>query len=381
MAADVPLGAFLSGGIDSSTVVALMQAQSTRKVRTFTIGFTEPDFDESQHAEAVAKHLGTEHTKLMVTPAEALSVIPELPRIWDEPFADSSQIPTLLLSRLTRRNVTVSLSGDGGDELFAGYNRHIYFSQLQRLQSRFPRSLRRIISAGILAIRPSLWDAMVRPFRWIRPEILRAAGDKAHRLASIISAPTADHLYRGQISHWSTPETLVIGATEPPTMLTNGRAERVAESLSRIQYLDQLSYLPDDVLVKVDRAAMAASLETRVPFLDHRVVAFAWTLPYRMRMRDGQGKWILRQVLDRYVPRSLIDRPKMGFGVPLGDWLRGPLRPWSEGLLAEDRLRREGFFNPGMIRQKWSEHLAGTKNWQSHIWDVLMFQSWWDMWK
>jgi asparagine synthase (glutamine-hydrolysing) len=381
MVADVPLGAFLSGGIDSSTVVALMQAQSAQKVRTFTIGFTEPEYDESQHAEAVARHLGTEHTTLKVTPTEALAVIPELPQIWDEPFADSSQIPTLLLSRLTRQRVTVSLSGDGGDELFAGYNRHFLFGKIQRFQSLIPRPIRLAVAACISALPPAVWDGLAAPLRLFRPSALRNAGDKAHKLAGILSARTVDQLYRDLVSHWPAPSQLVIGGTELPTMLTNGRAERVSEMLARIQYLDQLSYLPDDILVKVDRAGMAASLETRIPFLDHRVVAFAWTLPPRFRVRNGQGKWILRQVLDRYVPRALIDRPKMGFGIPIGDWLRGGLRDWAESLLAEDRLRREGFFNPAPIREKWAEHLSGRRHWQYHLWDVLMFQAWLERWR
>lgn len=381
MVADVPLGAFLSGGIDSSTVVALMQAQSTRKVRTFTIGFTEPDYDESQHAEAVARHLGTDHTTLIVTPAESQAVIPELPQIWDEPFSDTSQIPTLILSRLTRQQVTVSLSGDGGDELFAGYNRHFLFGRIQRHLARFPLPMRRAMAALLLAVPPGAWDRLAGPLRLFKPGALRNAGDRAHKLAGILAAQSVDRIYQIMVSHWSDPADLVIGGSEQPTMLTNGRAERVTEMLARIQYLDQLSYLPDGILAKVDRAGMAASLETRIPFLDHRVVALAWTLPAEFRVRNGQGKWILRQVLERYVPRSVFVRPKMGFGIPLGKWLRGPLRAWAEELISEDRLRREGFFHPEPIRRKWSEHLSGRYNWQFHLWDVLMFQAWWEKWQ
>jgi len=381
MMADVPLGAFLSGGIDSSLIVALMQAQSPRPIKTFTIGFSEKDFDESAYAADVARHLGTDHTTMQVTAAEALAAITELPAIWDEPFADSSQIPTLLLSRLTRRHVTVSLSGDGGDELFAGYHRHFLFSRMRRLQSRVPLLLRTLAARGITAIPPAGWDLAAAPMRWWKPVGMKAVGDKAHKLAGLLDAPTPDHLYQRMVTHWPAPEDLVIGGHEPPTVLTDGRASRVEDPLSRIQYLDQLSYLPDDILVKVDRAAMAASLETRVPFLDHRVVDFAWSLPTRLKVRDGQGKWILRQVLDRYVPRPLIERPKMGFGVPLAAWLRGPLRAWAEDLLAEDRLRQEGFFHPAPIRQKWTEHLSGRRNWQYHLWDILMFQAWWQHWR
>lgn len=374
MAADVPLGAFLSGGVDSSAVVALMQAQSTRRVRTFTIGFEEKDYDESGHAEAVARHLHTEHTTMRVTAEEARSVIPDLPTIWDEPFADSSQIPTLLLSRLTKQHVTVSLSGDGGDELFAGYNRYTLLSKLARAYA-IPTILRRVIAIAMRAVPPRIWDMAAWPLPGAR-----RAGDKAHKLASVLAAQGVDELYLGLVSHWPDPSRIVLGGTEPATALTDGWARTIADRLRRLQYLDQVTYLPDDILVKVDRAAMSTSLETRVPLLDHGLAAFAWSLPNRMRVRDGHGKWILRQVLDRYVPRALIERPKMGFGIPLGEWLRGPLRAWAEDLLAEDRLRREGFFHPAPIRLKWAEHLTGRRNWQYHLWDILMFQAWHARW-
>jgi len=380
MEADVPLGAFLSGGIDSSAVTGIMQAMSSRPVRTFTIGFDERDFDESAHAEAVARHLGTDHTTLRVTAQQALEVIPRLPVVYDEPFADSSQIPTLLLSELTRKHVTVCLSGDGGDELFAGYNRHFLFNRLRHLHTYVPSFVRRMAGGGITSVPTSTWDFAAKLLGGNRLG-LRAVGDKAHKFAEILKAPSADHLYRSLVTHWSSTESLVIGGTEPLTILTDGRAARVTDPLARIQYLDQLTYLPDDILVKVDRAAMAASLETRVPFLDHRIVEFAWTLPTSLKVRGGKGKWILRQVLDRYVPASLIDRPKMGFGIPLASWLRGPLRDWAESLLSEDRLRNEGFFHPAPIRKKWEEHLSGRRNWQYHLWDVLMFQAWWDYWR
>lgn len=379
MVADVPLGAFLSGGVDSSTVVALMQAQSARPVKTFTIGFTESSYNEAVYAKAVAQHLGTDHTELYVAPADAMAVIPRLPELYDEPFADSSQIPTFLVSRLARSKVTVSLSGDGGDELFGGYTRYFLGSRIWRAIRRIPGPLRSGLARGIAAIAPGRWDAM---YRWLEPALPRpfrypALGDKAHKLAEILPSASPEALYRRLVSHWNDPAALVIGASEPPTRLNDpDYPDGVTDFNDRMMWLDSLTYLPDDILVKVDRAAMGVSLESRVPLLDHRVVEWAWQLPLAMKIRDGRGKWILRQVLDRYVPRHLIDRPKMGFGVPIDYWLRGPLREWSEALLDESRLKREGFFHPEPIRRKWSEHLTGQRNWQYHLWDVLMFQAW-----
>jgi asparagine synthase (glutamine-hydrolysing) len=381
MAADVPLGAFLSGGIDSSLVVALMQSNSSKKIRTFTIGFGEKDFDESDNAAAVAKHLGTDHTTMRVTPADAMGVIPELPQVWDEPFSDASQIPTLLLSRLTRKHVTVSLSGDGADELFAGYNRHFLFGRLRTFQAGTPQILRQVLARGMLAIPPGAWDAISWPLRMGCFGARKAVGDKAHKLAGLLSARSADELYRRMVAHWDAPNDIIVDGGEYPAV-DNDRSRPVfPDPLSRIQYLDQISYLPDDILVKVDRAGMACGLETRMPFLDHRVVAFSWALRENHKVRNGRGKWILRRVLDRYVPRELMDRPKMGFGLPLGDWLRGPLRPWAEGLLSEFRLRQEGIFRPESIRKKWAEHLSGRRNWHYHLWDILMFQAWHECWQ
>jgi asparagine synthase (glutamine-hydrolysing) len=380
MAADVPLGAFLSGGIDSSLVVALMQAHSSKRIRTFTIGFGERDFDESDNATAVAKHLGTDHTTMRVTPADAMGIIPELPQVWDEPFSDASQIPTLLLSRLTRQHVTVSLSGDGADELFAGYNRHFLFGKLRAFQAGVPQFLRQGLASGMLGISPGVWDAVTWPLRMDCLGARRAVGDKAHKLAGLLSARSPDELYQRMIAHWNSPADLIINGGEY-SAIHDGRSKATfSDPLSRIQYLDQLSYLPDDILVKVDRAGMAYGLETRMPFLDHRIVAFSWALRANHKVRKGRGKWILRRVLDRYVPRELMDRPKMGFGLPLGDWLRGPLRPWAEGLLSESRLRQEGFFRPESIRIKWAEHLSGRRNWHYHLWDILMFQAWYEYW-
>ena len=318
--ADVPLGAFLSGGVDSSAIVALMQAQSSQPVKTFTIGFNEEGYNEAVHAKAVAKHLGTNHTELYVTDEQVRAVIPLLATLYDEPFSDSSQIPTFLVSQLARQHVTVSLSGDAGDELFC---------------------------------------------------------DKLHKGAEVLLSRSVDELYRGLVSHWRDPSSVVIGGIEPPTLLTDNAPDFSGlDNVQRMMAFDMLTYLPDDILTKVDRAAMGTSLETRVPFLDHRVVKFAWGLQQSMKLRDGQTKWALRQVLYRHVPKALIERPKMGFGVPIDSWLRGPLRDWAEGLLNEERLKHEGFFNPLPIRKKWTEHLSGQRNWQYHLWDVLMFQAW-----
>jgi len=376
MVADVPLGAFLSGGIDSSTIVALMQAQSARPVRTFTIGFREPGYNEAEHAKAVAKHLGTDHTELYVSPTEALDVIPRLPMLYDEPFSDSSQIPTFLISQLTRRHVTVSLSGDAGDELFYGYRQYFRMVRIWKTLCRLPRAVRQVVGRAIQSLSVSGWNRIAGPFIPVLPAEMRNVGHKAHKLADMLEACAPETMYRGQISHWGRPSEIVVGAEEPQTVLSDHACWcELADVESRIMYLDAMSYLPDDILAKVDRAAMGVSLETRIPMLDHRVVEFAWRLPMRMKVRNGQGKWILRQVLNKYVPKELIDRPKMGFGVPIDSWLRGPLRDWSEGLLGESRLRQEGFFDPGPIREKWAAHLSG-RNWQYHLWDVLMFQAW-----
>jgi len=371
MMADVPLGAFLSGGIDSSTVVALMQAQSSRPVRTFSIGFHEEGYNEAEHAKAVAKHLGTEHTEMYVTPEQALAVIPKLPALYSEPFADSSQIPTFLVSQLARQHVTVSLSGDAGDELFCGYRRYQMTAALWGKISRIPRPLRQLAGRLVTSIPPRIWDRGGIFFPVSR------VGDKLHKGAVLLGSRTVAELYRGMVSHWDDPASLVLGATEPATVLSSSATELEGlNDVERMMVLDMLSYLPDDILVKVDRAAMGVSLETRVPFLDHRVVEFAWSLPLDYKLRDGVTKWPLRQVLYRHVPRELIERPKMGFGVPIDHWLRGPLRDWAESLLSESRLRAEGFFKPGPIRQKWAEHLSGRRNWQHHLWGVLMFQAW-----
>lgn len=378
MIADVPLGAFLSGGIDSSTVVALMQEQSERPVKTFTIGFNEEGYNEAVHAKAVALHLGTDHTELYVTSQQALEVIPKLPSLYCEPFADSSQIPTFLVSQLARQQVTVALSGDAGDELFAGYNRYALTSKLWDGIARLPRGMRSLGATGILALSPDAWNKLLGPLQSWAPKFLRQTniGANLHKGAGVLCANNLDDLYLGLVTHWE-PDSLVIGGQEPLTCLRGNPLQLSGlDAVQRMMALDAITYLPDDILVKIDRAAMGVSLEARVPFLDHRVVEFAWRVPQSMKLHDGFGKWILRQILYRHVPRELIERPKTGFGVPIGAWLRGPLKNWAESLLDEARLRHEGYFNPVPIRTKWAEHLSGKCNWQSLLWGVLMFQAW-----
>ncbi len=375
MVSDVPLGAFLSGGIDSSAVVALMQAQSSRPVRTFSIGFAEAAYDESPHARAVARHLGTDHTELIVEPRHALEVIPGLARHYDEPFGDSSQIPTLLVSELARRHVTVALSGDGGDELFAGYTRYTVARRFGGALAATPVWLRRLAARAVTAVPSRGWDAL---FEFV-PGRLRPShpGDRLHKLAEVLAVASSDAFYGRLVSHWHQPDRVVVGGHQPVTLVDDpALVGEVPDFVERMQVRDMLTYLPDDILVKVDRASMAVALEARVPLLDHRVVEFALAQPRALGIRHGQGKWALRQVLHRYVPAALVERPKMGFGVPIDAWLRGPLRDWAEALLDERRLRHEGYFDPAPIRTLWSRHLAGTVNGQYALWDVLMFQQW-----
>jgi asparagine synthase (glutamine-hydrolysing) len=376
MRSDVPLGAFLSGGIDSSTIVSLMQSKSRARIKTFSIGNHDKEFDEAKDAARIAQHLGTEHTELYVTSEEAISAIPLLPQIYDEPFADCSQIPTFLVSRLARERVTVSLSGDGGDELFGGYTRHIWADTLNQRLHHLPLFLRKIAATGIQAIPPGMWDTFfqaskpVTPARWQQ----RMPGYKLHKLASLAGSHDVHTLYEKLSSHWLDTAKILPGTS----VRGSNHHSNLKHPAEEMMYLDTVGYLPDDILVKLDRATMAVSLEGRVPFLDHRVAEFAWKLPLNMRIRGQQGKWILRQVLYRYVPREMVDRPKSGFGIPLATWLRGPLRDWVESLLDEHRLRQDGFFTPAPIRKLWREHLSGKLNWEYHLWDVLMFQAWLD---
>ena len=375
MEADVPLGAFLSGGIDSSTVVALMQAQSPRPVKTFAIGFHEARYNEAHHAAAVARHLGTEHTELYATPGEALAVIPHLPALYDEPFADPSQIPTHLVAALTRKYVTVSLSGDAGDELFGGYTRYFRGPALWRTVSRTPAPVRRAL-ARALSLRHSTLAAAVNPLvrRWTGK---RSFTERCRQAEEILALRSAAELYRYAMSFWKQPAAVVLGAAEPsiPTMLDLPPGVDAHER-QLWMYRDLVTYLPDDILVKVDRASMGVSLESRIPLLDHRVIEFAWRLPLSFKTGGGEGKRILRQVLHRYVPKELVARQKQGFGIPLAAWLRGPLRSWAEALLDERRLQTEGFFDPGPIRRKWTEHVAGGTSWDYDLWAVLMFEAW-----
>jgi len=380
MLADVPLGAFLSGGIDSSTVVALMQAQSPRPIQTFTIGFHEVGYNEAEHAHAVAAHLGTEHTELYVTPEQALSVIPRLPELYDEPFADVSQIPTFLVSELARRHVTVCLSGDGGDELFGGYNRYVRGASLWKKFGWLPQSIRTELSGMLTTASPATWDSWFNKMGFLLPERWHysAPGDKLHKLAEMLAVRSSDEIYSSLVSQWRHSENVILGNEKQPIAVVPNEAymANVADLEHRMMYLDAVSYLPDDVLVKVDRAAMGVSLETRVPMLDHRVVEFAWSLPLSMKIRGSAGKWLLRQVLDRHVPNALTDRPKTGFSVPLDRWLRGPLNAWAEELLDPAKLKNQGFFDTSAIRMKWKEHLSGKRNWSHQLWSVLMFQAW-----
>ncbi|WP_176158628.1 asparagine synthase (glutamine-hydrolyzing) [Burkholderia multivorans] len=384
MEADVPLGAFLSGGVDSSTIVALMQAQSAAPVDTFTIGFHEAGYDEAGYAKAVARHLGTRHTELYVTADHALDVVPKLPAIYDEPFSDASQIPTFLVAELTRRHVKVSLSGDGGDELFGGYTRYFLTPRLWRKLHRVPAAVRTRIAGALHALRPDHADqlAAVAQGAWGGGELRESPtriGDRLHKLGHVMTADSRIGLYRLLMSSVHHPERIALAGHEPPTPLDTVSAWPAHLSFAeQAMAIDTLTYLPTDILTKVDRAAMAVSLETRMPFLDHHVVEFAWRLPASLRLPEGQSKALLRRLLDRYVPTELIDRPKQGFCAPIDHWLRGALRDWADALLQPSRLRDEGFFDAAAVERLWRQHQTGRMNWQHQLWTVLMFQAWLD---
>jgi asparagine synthase (glutamine-hydrolysing) len=377
MMSDVPLGALLSGGVDSSLVAALMQAGSPRPVRTFTIGFEDKAYDEAAHARAVAAHLGTEHTEMRLSASDALGLVPRLPAMYDEPFADSSQLPTHLVMKMARQHVTVALSGDAGDEFFGGYNRYFLGPRVWKRIGWLPAPARRALGSAMTALPATLLNRVLGSVAGAAGVAL--PGDKAHKLGRrLAGADSLDDLYVGLVSEWPDAACMVVGGDRIPPNLLDDRERwpRLAAPVARMMALDGLTYLPDDILVKVDRASMAVSLETRAPFLDRDVMEFAWSLPMSMKLRDGRGKWILRQLLDRYVPRALIDRPKAGFAIPLDAWLRGPLRDWAETLLAEERMRREGYFDPKPIRAAWRSHVRGEASFGHRLWSVLMFQAW-----
>jgi asparagine synthase (glutamine-hydrolysing) len=376
MIADVPIGAFLSGGIDSSTIVALMQTQTNRPVKTFTIGFHEDGHNEAEHAKLIAAHIGTDHTEWYVTPEETLEVIPKLPSIWDEPFSDSSQIPTYLVSKLAKQHVAVSLSGDGGDELFCGYTRYTQGYRVWKNTQHLPPSIRKTV-AKLIRTTPSnpLEKIMsVLPKKFQVPHM----GDRLPKLANVIDSDVSgESYYKTLTSHWLHPSEVVLNSEEPETSARiPSRISDAKHIREQMMYMDSLTYLPDDILTKVDRASMAVSLEGRVPLLDHRIVEFSWRIPMSMKFKSGKGKWLLREVLKQYVPTNLVERPKMGFGVPIESWLRGSLREWAEELLDESRLSQEGYFDPKPIRKLWDEHKTGKRSHHFHLWDVLMFQSW-----
>jgi asparagine synthase (glutamine-hydrolysing) len=379
MVADRPLGVFLSGGIDSSVVAATMQSLSKDPVKTFSIGFHDEGYNEAKHARAVADHLGTEHTELYVDPTSARDVVPDLPRLYDEPFADSSQLPTFLVSQMARRDVVVCLSGDGGDELFGGYNRYLWVNAIARRTSKMPQGLSRLAAAGITALSPQIWDQLFQTLGPVLPGKMRQRnpGDKLHKMAGILAAGSASDIYRGLVGHWA-PEDKVMKNARPASTIVEQPDQwpDLPDITQQMMYLDAVTYMADDILTKVDRASMAVGLEARVPLIDHRIAAFAWRLPQEFKTGGGVGKKILRNVLYRHVPRELIERPKMGFALPIHDWLRGPLRDWAENLLDPKKLEAGGYFNADPVHQKWSEHLSGRRNWQHHLWDVLMFQAW-----
>lgn len=375
MISDVPLGAFLSGGIDSSVVVSLMQHLSDDPVHTFSIGFHEARYNEAEHARAVARHLGTDHTDLYVDEKTLLDVVPLLPQMYDEPHADSSQIPTYLVSKLAREHVTVALSGDGGDELFSGYDRYGQGAAVMRRFGWLPLPLRRTIATMLRSVPTGAYDRLLDPIR-PTPQGKEHNGQRVHRLANYLNYESIEDLHKKMVTFWRFPEVAVPGAVPIPTVLDQPPDRGSLTDIERMMQIDMLSFMVDDILAKVDRATMAVSLESRAPLLDHRVVEFAWDLPLEYKQRDGVGKWALRRVLDRHVPRELIDRPKMGFEVPIGLWLRGPLKDWAGDLLTPDRLNRDGWFNAGEIDRIWNEHVTGKANWGMQLWPVVTFQAW-----
>ena len=381
MISDVPLGAFLSGGIDSSTIVALMQSQSDRSVNTFTIGFHEQKFNEAVYAKKVAQHLGTNHTELYVSPQDAMDVIPKLPQMYDEPFADSSQIPTHLISALAREHVTVVLSGDGGDELFAGYNRYIQAKKHWKSIRAVPNNVRKLMSLSMMSVPSNIIETLYKRFEFLFPPRSRISlpSEKFRKAAHVIAMTGLHEVYKRLVSIIYMPEDYARHDTESTSLLDNTELwNHSRDFVSTMQKLDLLTYLPDDLMAKVDRASMAVSLETRVPFLDHNIVEFVMKLPLELKLHNGVSKRLLRQVLYRYVPEELIERPKMGFSVPIGEWMRDPLQDWAYSLIDFNRLKNEGYFRPEPVLKMWNEHSSGRSNWGHQLWNLLMFQSWLD---
>jgi asparagine synthase (glutamine-hydrolysing) len=379
MVADVPVGAFLSGGVDSSLIVALMQRSSQRPVKTFSIGFAEGAFNEAVYAKDVAQHLGTDHTELYVSPQDAIEALPRMASMYDEPFADSSQIPTFLVSQLARQQVTVSLSGDGGDELFGGYSRYLDGERIWNRIAPIPRGLRQTSARMLTQLSAAQWNRRMAPVQNFLPAGLKqpTPGDRLHRIADVVGVADGPDLYLDLMSHFKQPAKLVHDGQEPQDLFRDrSRWAKGADFAQHMMYMDTLTYLPDDILVKVDRAGMAVSLEGRIPLLDHRLVELAWRLPMQYKIRNGETKWILRQVLDQHVPRNMFDRPKQGFAIPIESWLRGPLREWAGDLLNVDRLKREGFLDADRIGQRWEDYLGDRHNCAYALWDVLMFQAW-----
>lgn len=377
MIADVPLGAFLSGGIDSSLVVALMQEASERPVKTFTVGFEDPALNEAEYAKAIAHHLGTDHTEIYVTSKEALDVVPSLPTMYDEPFADSSQIPTYLISKLARSQLKVALSGDGGDELFGGYNRHLIAHRYFRTIGRTPAGVRRLLGRSALAIPEAAWDRALRALPFLGPKGVRSGdvGYKAHKFARVLSSSDSASLHLSLASVWKDPSELVHGWKNPPDPLQeNDKWPSAADPVKRMMFLDAMTYLPNDVLAKVDRASMATSLEVRNPFLDPEVASLAWSFPRRLNFSRNQGKLVPRHVLVRYLMPEHIDRPKQGFGVPLAAWLRGPLRGWGEEMLGSKRLA--AFVDSKGAMEAWTSHQSRKRNLEHHLWALLMLSAW-----
>ena len=379
MISDVPLGAFLSGGIDSSLIVALMQEQSINPVKTFTIGFDEHGYNEANFAKTVAKHLGTDHTELYVSPSDAMDVIPKLPEIYDEPFSDTSQIPTYLVSELASKEVKVSLSGDGGDELFCGYNRYLMADKVFNKMKVIPKPIRYSLHKYLKKVKPDKWNSVASKIEFLLPAFARLnnLGDKFYKGVGLLSSDSMVDLYLKLVTHWDEPSKALLGGNDQ--LLTDYSSNEELGKFDNVRgmmLMDLITFLPDDLLVKIDRAAMAVSLETRAPFLDHKIVEYAFNLDQRFKVRNGNTKWILKKILNEYMPKTIFDRPKMGFAVPIGKWLRGPLRGWADNLLSENRLKGEGYFNHKEIKLKWDQHISKTHNWDYHLWDVLMFQAW-----